>query len=352
MEKDKKTLIILTPGFAESEADSTCLPMQQQLVKALKKNNPELLIKILSFQYPYHTRGYSWFGIEVIPFNGRNKGGLPRLLLRKKILSSLELIHLDAAIKGILSFWYGECAAVGNQFAAKQGLQHFCWLLGQDARKENDYPKKIKLPASTLVSLSDFLQDEFEKNHGIRPGFVVPPGVQASQLLTSGLKKDIDLLAVGSLIPLKQHEIFIEVVAGIKRHHTAVKAALIGKGPELQKLRSLTVQSGLENNIVFPGELPHDETLLWMQKTKILLHPSSYEGFSGVCMEALSEAAHVISFCRAMKEEIEQWHIANSKEEMLQKAMEILQNPAIAYKRINSFTIEDTAKKMMELFSL
>ncbi|WP_276501953.1 glycosyltransferase family 4 protein [Terrimonas pollutisoli] len=352
MAGNKNTLVILTPGFAESEADSVCLPMQQQLVKTLKENNPEISVKILSFQYPYHTYNYSWFGIEVIPFSGRNKGGISRLLLRKKIISSLDNIHRTSAISGLLSFWYGECAAVGHQFAAKHGLQHFCWILGQDARKENDYPKKIKLPASTLVALSDFLQDEFEKNHGLRPGFVVPPGMQIKRLLKPGLKKDIDLLAVGSLIPLKQYEIFIEVVAETKKHYPAVKAALIGKGPEIQRLQSLTVQSGLENNIVFPGELSHDETLLWMQKAKILLHPSSYEGFSGVCMEALSEAAHVISFCKAMREEIEHWHIVQSKEEMKQKALEILQNPVIEYKRISNFKVEDTAKKIMELFSL
>ena len=39
MNKDKKTLVILTPGFPKDEADSTCLPMQQQLIRALKVND-------------------------------------------------------------------------------------------------------------------------------------------------------------------------------------------------------------------------------------------------------------------------------------------------------------------------
>lgn len=42
MNKDKKTLVILTPGFAKDETDSTCLPLQQQLVKTLKEINPQL----------------------------------------------------------------------------------------------------------------------------------------------------------------------------------------------------------------------------------------------------------------------------------------------------------------------
>jgi len=36
MNKVEKTLVILTPGFAENEADTTCLPMQQTLVVSIK----------------------------------------------------------------------------------------------------------------------------------------------------------------------------------------------------------------------------------------------------------------------------------------------------------------------------
>src|SRR3954467_13662077 len=83
----KEILIILSPGFPESEADSTCLPMQQEFVRALKKLYPALDIVVLTFQYPYHNKRYKWFDVEVIPFGGRNKGGLQKLLLRNKITS-------------------------------------------------------------------------------------------------------------------------------------------------------------------------------------------------------------------------------------------------------------------------
>ena len=53
---NKEILIILSPGFPESEADSTCLPMQQQFVRALKEMHPELDIVVLTFQYPYHQK--------------------------------------------------------------------------------------------------------------------------------------------------------------------------------------------------------------------------------------------------------------------------------------------------------
>ena len=350
MSKDKKTLIILTPGFAKNEADSTCLPMQQQLVRALKEINPQLNIIVLSFQYPYHTEKYDWFNTKVIPFNGRNKGGLSRLLLRRKLNATLKKIHSETPISGLLSFWYGECALVGHQFADSYGLKHFCWILGQDAKKENKYPERTQLRSGELIALSDFLQAEFERNHGIRPGHFIPAGVEPKQFSRNEKEKDILILGAGSLIPLKRYDIFIEIVADIKKRLPGVKAVLVGNGPEKEMLQNLITKSGLETNITITGELPYPEVLQWMQRAKLLLHPSSYEGFSGVCLEALYAGAHVISFCKAMNREIEQWHIVSSKEEMTQKSMAIIENPSTVYKKVTFYTMDEVAKKMMALF--
>ena len=134
----KKTLIILIPGFPANETDINCLPMQQAFVRTLKRIYPELEIIILSFQYPYFKKKYTWYGNNVISFSGKNKGGLSKLLLRNKIYSVLKNIRQTNNITAILSFWYGECALTGKLFADKYDLKHYCWLLGQDAREGNE----------------------------------------------------------------------------------------------------------------------------------------------------------------------------------------------------------------------
>src|SRR5689334_17291676 len=206
----KKTLVILTPGFPESEADTTCLPMQQQFVRALKKLYPGFEIVVLTFQYPYHKNEYKWFGIRVIPFAGRNKGGLPKVLLRNKINSTLKDLYHKTRIVGLFSFWYNECAFVGKKFADKYDLKHYCWILGQDAREANKYPKLLPPRSDELIALSDFVQHEFKRNHGITPGCVIPPGIDETLFGKTPAQKDIDVLGVGSLIPLKQYDIFLE----------------------------------------------------------------------------------------------------------------------------------------------
>lgn len=350
MHKQIKTLVILTPGFPASATDSTCLPMQQHFVKALTQYNPGLQIFVLSFQYPYSVSRYKWFGVTVMSFNGQNKGGLARLLLRRKLYSALKKINSNNSITGIISFWYNECAWVGKKFAARYGLKHYCWILGQDARQANTYPAALQLKANELVALSDSLQDGFQKSHNIKPAFVIPPGIYSTPSNIPAKEKDIHLLAAGSLIPLKQFEILIAIVAAIKIQIPAVKAALIGDGPEMNRLRSLVEKYELQANITFTGELPYPGVLQYMQRAKVLLHPSSYEGFPGVCQEALAAGAHVISFCKPMKQDMEHWHIAASKHDMQERALAILQNPGIDFEKKIPFSMQATAEKMMRLF--
>jgi len=350
METKRSTLVVLTPGFAKDEEDSTCIPTQQFFIRAIKKNYPHLNIIILAFQYPYHTNSYEWHGMTVIPFNGLKKRGLQKLWLRKRINAALNRIHGEHRIGGLLSFWYSECALVGKRFASKHGIKHFCWIWGQDAKKMNKYPRKLKPASHELVTLSDFLQDEFERNHGIRPLHIVPAGIESCLYPSLPPERDIDIMGAGSLIPLKQYDIFIGIMSELKKKIPGIKAILIGDGPEKQKLQKLILSHGLEGNISLTRELAHPEVLKQMQRAKIFLHTSSFEGFGIVCIEALHAGAHVISFTRPMKEDIPHWQIAGSKGDMIQKILAILKHPVTEYSRVTPYAIEDSAKKMMKLF--
>lgn len=351
MNNENNTLVILIPGWAESEADTNCLPMQQAFVKTLKEHYPRLNIIILAFQYPYFKKTYPWYDTTVISFDGKNKGGVARLFRMREINVTLTKISSKNKIMGLLSFWYGECTAVGKNFADKNNLSHFCWIMGQDARKEKKDPGRIRANASELIALSDFLQDEFQKNHGVRPVHIIPPGTDVKQLAAAVNERDIDILGVGSLIPLKQYDIFIALIAEIKKKIPAVKAILAGAGPEKEKLEELIKKYELQQNITLTGELPHAEVLKLMQRSKLLLHPSSYEGFSGVCQESLASGAYVISFCKAMRQEIDHWNIAQSKEEMKQRTLSLLHDRQLDHKRVIPYTTDDTVKKVMELFN-
>jgi glycosyltransferase involved in cell wall biosynthesis len=349
---NEKTFVILTPGFPSSEDDSTCLPMQQNLVGKLQEIRPDLKIIVLSFQYPYHKNAYKWHDVLVIPFNGRNKGGIHRLLLRRRINSVLKKKDSDGEIVGLLSFWCNECAWIGKKFADAHNLKHRCWVLGQDAKKENPYPRRLKATDSELIALSDFVREEFGKNHGLTPRHTVPAAIDPLEFDHHQGAKDIDIVAAGSLIPLKQYDIFVEMISAIQKPLPTVKAMLIGDGPERGKLDAMITKLGLTDNLVMKGELPHKQVLAYMQRAKLFLHPSSYEGFGVVCLEALYAGAVVISFCKPMKSEIPYWHAVKTKKEMLEEAITILRHERITAERMLPYSIENQAKDILQIFGL
>jgi glycosyltransferase involved in cell wall biosynthesis len=125
---------------------------------------------------------------------------------------------------------------------------------------------------------------------------------------------------------------------------------IAGKGPEKLKLQGIIKARALEKNVTFTGELPYPEVVQLMRRAKVFLHPSSYEGFSGVCLEALAGGAHVISFCNPMNTVIPHWHVVNNNQEMINAGLNVLKNNDTEHEPVMPYSMSDTVKKMMSLF--
>jgi glycosyltransferase involved in cell wall biosynthesis len=318
------TILILTPGFPKDEADTTCLPSLQVFLRSLKREYPRQKIIVLSFQYPYQKSDYSWHGINIISMGGSNKGGFNRLLLWGKIRRRLKRLVVENNLTGVMSFWCGETALIAKKFAGRYNIPWFCWILGQDAKKGNHYVKRINPPANSLIALSDFIADEFERNHGIRPAHYLFPGIENPQSNKPLPEKDIDIIGAGSLIPLKQYVLFVEIISEIKNSFAGVKAVIAGDGPERNKLQGMIKEMGLDDNITLTGEIPHQQVLALMERSRLFLHTSNYEGFGIVCIEALHAGCQVISFTQPMKKAIPNWQIVSDKQAMIDKAVSAL----------------------------
>lgn len=350
MADKKDTFIILSPGFPESEADTTCLPAHQVFVRALHKNFPGLNIIILAFQYPFIAHEYEWNGVKVISFNIGDKRKFSKLLVWYKIWQTLKWLNKTHNIKGLLSFWVTDCALIGKRFAKRHNLQHYAWITGQDAKSDNKRIKEIKPAANEVFAMSDFLARQFNNNHYVMPATVIPNGIDTELFDKEPKVRSIDILAAGSLIPLKQYDVFIEVVKLIHNKMPQVKAVQCGKGPLLQQLKGMVRQYEIQDSLTLAGEKAHIEVLGLMQQSRIFLHTSNYEGFSTVCLEALYAGAHVISFFRPMEHDIEHWHIVDTKEAMAAKALELLSAPSTQYTPVLAYKMDDVARQVMGLY--
>lgn len=349
MKSERRTLVILTPAFPANESEVNWVPSQQLFLHSVRKLFPGIKIIVLSFIYPYATSNYNWNGIEVSSFDGMNYRKIKRPLLWRKIWKKLNEINKDQKITAILSFWCSECALVGKYFGKRNSVKHFAWICGQDARAKNKMVKLIRPLPGELIAKSDFLADEFYKNHGIRPAHIITNGIEPSSFSTSTGVRDIDITGVGSLSILKQYDLFVEIVAELKKDLPTIKATLCGDGEDTDRIKEMRQDLSLTDNLEMPGMLTPSDAIKLMQRAKILLHPSSYEGFSMACLEALYAGAHVISFVKPMHHEIKNWHVVKTKDEMRKKATELLSDPATVYEPMLVYSMDDSARKMMDL---
>lgn len=349
---DKQTLVILTPAFPanESPEETVWLPAQQALVRALNRQYPAVEIVLLSFQFPLQRKEYRWHGNTVIPFGGGNRGRGRNWWVWVEVFNTLRRLQRTRNVAGLLSFWWAECAFVGGLFARAYGLPHYCWLCGQDARAGNRFVKRLRPKPGELVAMSDFLQRSFAQHYGIRPAHLIPDAIDTRLFAPFTGPRDIDLMAAGGLSPLKQFDMYVELVQEVKVARGSIHAVLCGGGLEEEKLRQQSVSLGLTSGLQLTGYLPQREVLALMQRTKVFLHTSSYEGFGNVCIEALYAGAHVISFIQPMDAAIPHWHIVKTKAEMLEKALALLGDNGNDYTPILPFDINDTARSFMQLF--
>ncbi|HET6994132.1 MAG TPA: glycosyltransferase [Chitinophagaceae bacterium] len=353
MRKDDKTLVILTPAFPANESETYWIPFMQLMVKSLKKNFPELNIIVLTFQYPGLESTYRWNDVRVISFDGMHKKKFRRILLWRKIWTTLKNIHREHKIIGMFSAWCGECAFIGKYFAKKKSLEHISWICGQDALKTNKWVRFIRPRAKQLAAMSPYLVKEFSKNHGIKPAHIIPNAIDPLIFSpTSHPGRKIDILGAGSLVALKQYDLFVEVIAAVKKSLPTVRALHCGDGDEKEKIELLIKKLELEENLELLGSKKHEEVIALMQQTKLFLHTSSFEGFGAVCLEALYAGAHVISFHYPLDHPVPHWHVAADKKEMASKALEILKNQNTDHSQVLVYSMDDSAKTLMKLFGI
>jgi len=343
-------LVILSPGFPADESDTTCLPAQQHLARQLRLLFPGIHLIILALQYPYRRKPYLWNNVSIMPFGGRNRPGPMRVLTWWRARKKLHQLHRSFHIIGVLSWWYGECAHVGHRFAKHRNIPHYTWLFGQDARKGNRYANFLRLPADRIIALSEFLAAEFQRNYKIRPAHIIHMGIDTSLYPPADSERNIDLLAVGSLIPLKRYELFIRLVQALSVKQPSLRAVLCGSGEQHEMLAGMVQAAGLQDRVVLTGELPYAQVLACMQRSRLFIHPSSYEGFGMVCLEALNAGATVISFCNPAETPIPHWYVVSDLPEMIALSEKLLRDTQQAFTPVLPYTIADTARSVMQLF--
>ncbi len=145
-------------------------------------------------------------------------------------------------------------------------------------------------------AMSDFLKNKFPAcYHKLT---VIPNGVGDEFF---GLYKEADktgpygrtVTFIGNLTANKSVDTIIRAISEIK--NPCVKLRIIGNGSELNHLKNLTDQYGLNDRVEFIGQIPHTQIPSYLKNSDILVLASYSEGMPNVVLEAMAAGVPVVA---------------------------------------------------------
>ena len=345
-------LLVLVPGFPVDETDMSCLPAIQCYVEALGRRLPEGMVEVIAFQYPFECRSYSWRGISIHALGGGNSMiAKPRTWARamdagRRVISGRRqgVIH---------SFWLGECAFVGALLARRHAWKHVVSIGGREVRRRTIYGLLLRRSAFLLTAGSAHAAAAARSRLYREVDAVIPLGLDADRVASvspespswapdspstasdspapvpdnPSASRDVDILTVGSLTPVKRTEDVIEVAARLVHRHPDLSVEIVGDGPERAKLERRIRAAGLGDHVVLRGHLPRGDVLRLMRRTRVLLHPSEYESQGFVFLEAAASGAFVVCRDVGFRPQGAGIHVAAGVDEMADRVGQCLDGP-------------------------
>ena len=344
----KHHVLILTPGFPTHEMDDICVPYIQDFLLAFAEHDSPFKFTIVAFQYPGHHRSYTWKGVRVHALGGDNNKFL-KPLTWWRAWTKAKTIHQSDKVDTVLSFWLGETAWIGQKTAQDLGANHIAVAMGQDVLPINRYLKRLDSRRTKIVAVSKRMAQALKQNSKLISCKTIPfaePKVRQA-VPNQWDDREVDILGVGSLIRLKRFEDWVQVVKECISINPSLKAVLIGEGPEMGTIMAQIVNSGMENQIKVVGKCSRENTLEWMKKSKVLLHPSEYEGMGYVFTEALNRGMCVVSKATGLAEPSSSWKVAEDPAGMKLATLEFLEEgPSVPAHR----DWEGMAKAMVDAY--
>ena len=105
--------------------------------------------------------------------------------------------------------------------------------------------------------------------------------------------KPLVISTVAKLIKRKNINIIIEALN--KTHYRNFILRIMGDGPEMNNLKNLAKKYNLEEQIIFEGEIPHEEVLTKLRMTDLFILVSESETFGIAYLEAAARGNIVIA---------------------------------------------------------
>ena len=179
----------------------------------------------------------------------------------------------------------GPVGIIGGGFAAVDCVEG---MLGRPSKLVEKLALAV-VRQFDLVVVRGTSAERYLADQGITSSVAIVTGSVNSGQQAPQQDRDIHLIYVGRLAPVKQIHQIIAAVDIIHRVMPQVRAAMVGDGPSMEELRTATEKLGLARNIEFLGKRKDVESL--MARSKLFILTSKSEGLSIAMVEAMRAGA-------------------------------------------------------------
>jgi mannosyltransferase len=137
-------------------------------------------------------------------------------------------------------------------------------------------------------------------HHGIDVELYSPPADRRAAFAATGLPGKYGIGVFGRVRRQKGADLFVEAMCRLLPRYPDFSAVVIGLAtvdnrPFLEGLKQQVAAAGLEQRILFLGELPIEEVPLWYQRISIYVFASRVEGFGLTMLEAMAAGDAVVA---------------------------------------------------------
>lgn len=101
------------------------------------------------------------------------------------------------------------------------------------------------------------------------------------------------LLAIGRLVRQKGHDVAVRALPAIRSAHAGAVLVVLGDGPLRAELTGLAAALDVADALLLPGRA--DDVRPWLARADLLVHPSRWEGFGLVLLEAMLAGLPVVA---------------------------------------------------------
>lgn len=153
--------------------------------------------------------------------------------------------------------------------------------------------------ADRITASGLYLASETTRYAPGKPVTVVPYGVDLDRFSPHGQQTPGPATIIGTAARFSREkgvEHLLRAFASLQRLTSQpVKLMLAGEGPELPKLKKLTIESGIASDVEFSGWLDHGSLPEFLRGLDIFALPSLYEGFGVAAVEASASGLPVVA---------------------------------------------------------